>query len=142
MTGTGAGVAGRRGPSWLGAVNETLRFVCELALIGVAGWWGWSMPETTWVSVVLVLALPVAVMVVWGMFGAPRRPMYPHSRWLPTAVLLFLTALAVLALIDLGHPVLATVLAVLVVVTDVGIQLGVHTRLRPTPPPTPEPTVQ
>jgi uncharacterized membrane protein len=129
-----ARAARRRGPAWLGAVNETLRFVCEVALVAVAGWWGWATPNETWVSVVLVVALPLAVVVVWGMFGAPRRPMYPHSRWLPTFVLLFLTALAVLALIDLGQPELAAVLAVLVVVTDIGVQLGVHTSFRPTRP--------
>jgi len=127
-----AGRSGRRGPAWLGAVNETLRFLLEIAIVVVIGWWGWAMPSSTWVSVVLVVALPLAVCVVWGLFGAPRRSMFPDSRWLPSALIWFLGALAALALLDLGHPVLAAVLAALVVVTDLGVQAGVHTPYRPT----------
>lgn len=118
------GLAPGRGPAWLGVLNDTVRFLAEIAIVVVFGWWGWAAPDAIWASVLLVVALPVAVCVVWALFGAPRRSMYRDSRWLPTVVLAFLTVLAVLALIDLGRPTAAIVLAVVVVVTDIGVQLG------------------
>jgi hypothetical protein len=108
----------------LGVLNDLVRFVAELAIVVVFGWWGWSFPEPALLRVLLAVALPLAVCVVWALFGAPRRSMYRDSRWLPTAVLTFLTALAVLALLDLGRPLLAAVLAAVVVVTEIGVQLG------------------
>lgn len=125
--------ARRRGPAWLGVVNETLRFLCEVAVVVVLGWWGWATPPETWLRVVLVLALPLAACVVWALLGVPRRSMFVGNRWLPSFVIWFLGALASLALWDLGHPAAAAVLAALVVVTDVGVQAGVHTPFRPGP---------
>lgn len=120
----------------VGWVNEVARFLLEIAVVAALGWWGWSTPDATVLSVAMVVLLPLAVLVVWALFGAPRRSMFPENRWIPVGLLWFLTALAGLALVDLGHPSLAVVLVVLVVVNDVLIQLGVHTPHRPTPGPT------
>jgi hypothetical protein len=58
------------GPSH--AANEGLAFLLELAAIGVLAWWGFTTGGNVLVNVVLGLGTPVAAMVLWGMFAAPK----------------------------------------------------------------------
>ena len=44
-----------------------VRFLLELAALGVLGWWGHRTG-----GVALAIALPVAAAVAWGAFAAPR----------------------------------------------------------------------
>jgi uncharacterized membrane protein YfcA len=93
----------------LSAVNLTVRFACEVAALAAFVWWGWP--------VVGILAA-VAVAVVWGSFVGPkaRRRLRDPLR---LAVELVIFALAVAALVGVGHPVLGAVYGVAALVTAV-----------------------
>jgi len=99
------------------AANLALKFLLELAAIGAFAWWG-SQTGDGVVSVVLALCAPLVFVVVWGLFAAPRA-----ARRLPLRPRMFLElglfALAALALVVAGQPVLGAVFAVLVVVNAV-----------------------
>lgn len=71
------------------------------------------------VRVVVAIALPAAVMVIWGAFFAPRaaRRQPPRRRLLLETALF---GLAILALASSGLPVVAVVFAALVAVNTVG----------------------
>jgi hypothetical protein len=47
----------------MSAVNLTVRFVCELALIAAVVWWGWP---------ILGIVLGMAVIAVWALWIAPK----------------------------------------------------------------------
>jgi hypothetical protein len=56
-------------------LNLALRFFLELAVIGAAGYWGFTLRAAAWVRVLAGLGAPAALIVVWALFGAPRAPM-------------------------------------------------------------------
>jgi len=53
--------------------NDGLRFLLELAALGIAGWWGWTLGDgvTRWA---LALGIPLAMVTVWGVFRVPHDP--------------------------------------------------------------------
>ena len=59
-------------PGPLHVLNEGLAFVLELAALAALAWWGFTVGGNVIVHVVLGLGTPVAAMVLWGMFAAPR----------------------------------------------------------------------
>lgn len=59
-------------PGPLHVLNEGLAFVLELAALAALAWWGFTAGGNVIVHVVLGLGTPVAAMVLWGMFAAPR----------------------------------------------------------------------
>ncbi|MGP3754628.1 Protein of unknown function (DUF2568) [Streptomyces sp. LamerLS-316] len=103
-----------RGRPWF-AANEALAFVVELVAIGALAVWGFTAPEGVAASVALGTGAPVAAVVLWGLFAAPRAR-YP----LPLAGVLAVKTLVlgggVAAVHGTGHPVAAVVLAVVTVV--------------------------
>jgi hypothetical protein len=56
----------------LHVLNEPLAFILELAALAALAWWGFTAGGNVIVRVVLGLGTPVAAMVLWGMFAAPR----------------------------------------------------------------------
>jgi hypothetical protein len=62
----------------LRGANLAVRFALELCALAIAAYWGWET-ATGALRVVLALAAPVAVIVVWGLFVAPKRKIdLPH----------------------------------------------------------------
>ncbi|MEU8789163.1 YrdB family protein [Streptomyces sp. NPDC048643] len=102
------------GPWWF-AANEVLAFLLELAALAVLSWWGFSAGGNAALRVVLGVGVPLAAIVVWGLFAAPKARLKPALPFvlLVKAVVLGSSAVALYAL---GHPVAAIVLAVVVVV--------------------------
>jgi hypothetical protein len=49
-----------------------IRFAAELGLLAALAWAGWSLPESTALSLVAAVLLPVAAALVWGRWVAPR----------------------------------------------------------------------
>jgi hypothetical protein len=49
-----------------------LRFLSELALLGVLGWWGFATGDSLPAQIALGLGAPLAAILVWGRFVAPR----------------------------------------------------------------------
>jgi hypothetical protein len=92
------------------AFNLGLRFFLELAALAALAWAGWRAGGPVWLRLILAVALPAVAVVVWGRWVAPRasRPLPDPLRLLPEW-LVFGGATA--ALIAIGHPVAAVVLA-------------------------------
>ena len=95
------------------AANLALKFLLELAAIAALAYWGATAADGV-LAVVLGVGAPVVFIVVWGRFAAPRSGHRLPLR--PRMVLeLGLFAVAALALVLAGSPVLAAVFAVVVV---------------------------
>ena len=86
----------------------------ELCLLVALAYWGAKTGDSAAVNLILSVAAPVAAVVIWGTFIAPRS-----ERRLPRlprlALELTLFAAASFALAGAGKPILATILIVAVV---------------------------
>ena len=94
--------------------NLALKFLLELAAFAGFAYWGWQVGSGV-VAVLLTVAAPAVMIVVWGLFAAPRskRRLRAAAR-IPLELAVF--TLAALALAGAGQPVLALVFGVLVAV--------------------------
>lgn len=54
------------------AALAVVRFLAELGLLAALGYAGWQLSESTALSVVLAVGLPLAAALVWGKWVAPR----------------------------------------------------------------------
>jgi hypothetical protein len=101
----------------LRAANLALKFLLELGAIAAFAYWGANSGDgALWV--VLAIVAPVAAIVLWGVFAAPRS----EHRLAPTARIAFelsVFALAAVALLAAGSQVAAIAFAVAVVVNAV-----------------------
>jgi len=101
--------------------NLMLRFLLELCVLAVGGYWGWSVSRG-FTRFLLVWGVPLLLAIVWGTFAVPDDPSRSGRAPIPVpGVLRLLLELAnfcfgVWALYSLGHPVPGLILAVLVVV--------------------------
>jgi uncharacterized protein DUF2568 len=96
-------------------VNLALRFFLELAAWAALGYWGFQTGDGPLMKAVLTIGAPLAAIVLWGLFGAPRALRPVGEPWhLLLEVVVF--GAAVPALIALGQPVLGALLGVLLVV--------------------------
>ena len=91
---------------WLWA---TVAFAAELASLAALAVAGWSLPAPTPVRLLAAIGFPLVAAVLWGLFAAPRAVVVVPALALVTKVLVH--GAAVVALLVLGHPVLAVVLA-------------------------------
>lgn len=87
------------------AANLALKFLLELGALAAFAYWG-SRTGPTAVNVVLGIGAPLAMAVVWGTWAAPRAPRrLERARRVILELSVF--ALAALALIAAGAPVVA-----------------------------------
>lgn len=93
------------------SANAVVRFLLELAALGVFGYWGYSFGGTPVGKLGIGIGLPLVVVLVWGVFGAPAAPYRLEQPWRVLLEILVLGG-AVLALSLLGRPVLAAGFAV------------------------------
>jgi hypothetical protein len=74
-----------------------VRFLLELAALGAVAWWGFE------VNVLLGVAAPLLVAVVWGLFIAPKATVeVPKAVWIGLQVLVFGAAALALAAVAPG----------------------------------------
>jgi hypothetical protein len=103
------------------AANLLLKFLLELAAFAAFAYWGSGLDGTA-VSVAAAIAAPLAAVLLWGVFAAPRS-----TRRLETALRipfeLGVFALAAVALAAADQPVLAVAFASLVVVNSLVLTL-------------------
>jgi hypothetical protein len=96
----------------LGAANDGLRFLLELAVLAAVGSWGFTVADgaARWL---LGLGAPLLVAVVWGLFVAPKASLHVDD---PLRLLLEVVIFgsAVAALQATGHRTLAIVLGAVV----------------------------
>ena len=54
-------------------INLTVRFLLELTALFAMGMWGWKLSDT-WIRFLLVIAIPIIAMIIWGTFAVPDDP--------------------------------------------------------------------
>ncbi|EJQ14804.1 DUF2568 domain-containing protein [Bacillus cereus] len=99
----------------LQAFNIALRFMLELCVLGIVGYWGFRVGKITVIKVTLAIILPVIVAVIWALFGAQ------HAEWEVQGILhvlleIIVFGVGVAALYHLKHYMLASGLAIIIVV--------------------------
>ena len=90
--------------------NAAFRFLLELSALAAVAYWGWSEHGGVW-RWVLVVAAPLAIVLVWGYSVAPKAKARAEDPWkLLLELLVFGSAVAALA--DADQTGLAIVMAV------------------------------
>jgi hypothetical protein len=93
------------------AANLLLKFLLELAAAAAFAYWGASAASGAF-AVVLAVAAPTAMVVLWGAFAAPNSARrLPAAARVPFELTVF--ALAALALLGAGSSALALTFALL-----------------------------
>jgi hypothetical protein len=89
-------------------VAQAVAFLLELVLVAAFADWGFSVDASAAVQVVLGIGLPVLLIVIWGIWLAPRaeRRLIPSTRIAAKATLFLLGSIAMFAA---GHHALAVV---------------------------------
>lgn len=95
--------------------NLALAFLLELAMLAAYGYWGFQTGDGTFVKIVLGIGVPIVVIILWGLFEAPRayRPL-PQPWHFILKVVLF--GISVVALFAAGRTDLALVFAALLII--------------------------
>ena len=101
-------------------LNLMLRFLLELCVLAVAGYWGWTVSKD-FTRFLLVIGMPLLLAILWGTFAVPDDPSRSGRAPIPVPGVLRLTlelanfAFAAWALYSIGHPILGLILAILVI---------------------------
>lgn len=54
-------------------LNLALRFILELLILFIEGYWAWKT-QSGIEKYILVIALPLAIAIAWGVFAVPNDP--------------------------------------------------------------------
>lgn len=92
--------------------NLALAFLLELGVLAALGFWGFHSGSETVAKVVLGFGLPLAAIVVWGLFGSPKAMWHLNGLWRLLLQIVFFGSAAV-ALFAAGQRVLGVVFALL-----------------------------
>lgn len=82
--------------------NLGLRFLLELCMLVIFGYWGFKTGAPTWMKVLLGIGSPLLFAVIWGTLLAPKSALRLHEPWL-FLLELGLFVLATLALYATGE---------------------------------------
>lgn len=63
-------------------INIGLRFLLELCILAIFGYWGFTTGSNIFMKFVPGLGAPILFAVVWGTFLAPKSPLRLHEPWL------------------------------------------------------------
>lgn len=63
-------------------LNLLVRFLLELCILAILGYWGFQTGSNTLVKFLLGLGASVLFAVVWGTFLAPKSPRRLNEPWL------------------------------------------------------------
>lgn len=56
------------------AINLGVRFLLEILVLVILGYWGFHVSQGTIFKILLGIGTPLLAAVIWGMFGAPKAP--------------------------------------------------------------------
>lgn len=93
-------------------LNLLVRFLLELCLLAVFGYWGWKTATGTAPKIGLAMSSPLLAAIIWGIFVAPGSSRRLQNKGLLIAELL-LFGLACIALYSTGQRVLALAFGVI-----------------------------
>ncbi len=63
-------------------INLLVRFLLELCILAIFGYWGFNTGDNAFMKFLLGLASPILFAVVWGTFLAPKSPRRLDEPWL------------------------------------------------------------
>jgi len=78
-------------------LNLGIRFLLELCILVILGYWGFRTGGQTMTKILLAIGSPIMFAVVWGMFLAPKSSIRLQEPWLFLAEIVIF-GLATLAL--------------------------------------------
>ena len=82
----------------LAALNLLLRFLLELCMLGVVGYWGFKTGDGAAMQALLGVGGPLLMAVVWGTFISPKATVkVPAVAWVALQAVLFGAAAVALA---------------------------------------------
>lgn len=102
----------------LKTLNLLIRFLLELGLLAAVGYWGFATQPGWPMQILFGIGLPVLLIVIWGLFVAPRAT-YRLSGLSYLFVSVILLAVGALALFASGRTVLGWVYAVILAINQV-----------------------
>jgi hypothetical protein len=99
------------------AINLAVAFFLEMAMIIALGYFGFHYPQSTLLKYVLMIALPLAAIFLWGYFAAPKSK---HRLQQPYRVLFALAVFgaSVFLLNMTGKTMLAAVFAIMIMINQ------------------------
>ena len=99
-------------------INLSVAFLLEIAMLISFGYFGYDYPQNWLTKYFFMIALPLAVAVLWGYFAAPKSK--NRLRKIPRTVFALVLYGASIFLLSLtGKITLAAVFAIIVVVNQV-----------------------
>jgi hypothetical protein len=105
------------------SASEALRFFLELAGILALGYWGLHVASTMPLQALLTIGAPVALILVWALFIAPRA-VFPMSRLAQAIAGGLLLEIAAVSLVISGMPVLGLAYGALVAIDTAALALA------------------
>ena len=63
-------------------INLLVRFLLELCILAIFGYWGFKTGDNAFMKFLLGLGAPILFAVVWGTFLAPKSPRRLQEPWL------------------------------------------------------------
>ena len=90
------------------AINSTISFFIEIAMLVALGIGGYHLGNDKWVQIMLAIALPLIAVVIWGIWAAPKsmrrlsRPsltIFKLTLFSVTGILLFITGFQLAAIV-------------------------------------------
>lgn len=99
------------------AINLAAAFFLEIAMLIAFAYFGFQYPENTIIKYVMMIALPVTAIMLWGYFAAPKSK---HRLQQPSRVLFALTMFgaAIFLLNMTGKTMLAAIFAIMVIINQ------------------------
>jgi hypothetical protein len=98
-------------------INLTAAFFLEIAMITAFGYFGFHYPQNILLKYLLMIALPVIAIVLWGYFAAPKsnhRLQQPYRMVFASGIF----SVAVFTLNITGKTMLAAVFAIMVILNQ------------------------
>ena len=93
-------------------LNEAVRFLLELCILIIFGYWGFKTGNSTLTKILLGIGSPLLFAVIWGIFLAPKSATRLQEPWL-LIVEIILFGITAWALYNTGKVSLAIVFAVI-----------------------------
>jgi hypothetical protein len=105
------------------SASEVLRFLLELVGVVALGYWGVTVGTSLPIQVLLAIAAPVALIIVWALFIAPRA-IYPIPRLAQAIGGGLLLEIAAVALVLAGLPIAGVVFGTLIAIDTAALALA------------------
>jgi hypothetical protein len=105
------------------SASEVLRFLLELVGVVALGYWGVTVGPSLPTQVLLAIAAPVALIIVWALFIAPRA-IYPIPRLAQAIGGGLLLEVAAVALVLAGLPIAGVVFGALIAIDTAALALA------------------